>query len=606
MKKISLSHWKSPFISCIDCINIYKILGIFILCFFLISKADIYAQPYSLGTAPTVDGATIKTCSSSFYDSGGLGASYAANQNITVTFTSSTPGSQINFLFNSINIGNGDTLRIYNGTSTSSQLLYVFLPGTNLSNLNVNSYVFGSLTFVFKSNGSGQAAGWNADISCLSGCSNSFPMCQGSSINWMESGVGTGTGTLKICNLPQNTTNFPFDLVRDQNGVYTFYSGSWDPTIVNGTYTETNIPAGRNAYAVQVYDQVYNTICSDKFTIDFGCPSINIKNVKVSNCYLSGNVSKYTVCTEIEWTGARLGDSIIVNIGGILKTIKTDIFLSYLGPHDTENNGPPYTDALIQTHLVSSQEICIEVNANASGTISAAFAVAGLNDTDSYSTGVACPVITCSGTMLGGTVFEDYNADGVKQVGEYIGVPNITVYAFGADGTTYGPYITDGNGNYTASIPTSNYPIRVEFSNIPAEFGGGFSTLNGTDGRTTVQFIASPDCKVDLGVTSNSSYSQTSPYIIIPIYKNGDPLLNGTSKTSPALLAFPQTNTGDPGINTFAITADKVGSLWAQSYNRKTKKLFSAAFLRRHVGLGPGGYDAIYITNIANISSPSA
>ena len=51
-----------------------------------------------------------------------------------------------------------------------------------------------------------------------------------------------------------------------------------------------------------------------------------------------------------------------------------------------------------------------------------------------------------------------------------------------------------------------------------------------------MQFIAAADCNVDLGVNNPATFCQSNPIIITPIYKNGDPLLSGTSKTSNALL----------------------------------------------------------------------
>lgn len=56
-----------------------------------------------------------------------------------------------------------------------------------------------------------------------------------------------------------------------------------------------------------------------------------------------------------------------------------------------------------------------------SGNIVASFARAGISDTEPFTTGVACTVVTCNPGQLGGTVFEDFNADGIKQAGEYSG-----------------------------------------------------------------------------------------------------------------------------------------------------------------------------------------
>ena len=47
------------------------------------------------GQTYTMSNATINTCSGTFYDSGGSGGNYMDNQNLTMTFCSSTPGANI-------------------------------------------------------------------------------------------------------------------------------------------------------------------------------------------------------------------------------------------------------------------------------------------------------------------------------------------------------------------------------------------------------------------------------------------------------------------------------------------------------------------------------
>ncbi|MFN8000789.1 MAG: hypothetical protein U0X75_07215 [Acidobacteriota bacterium] len=45
-------------------------------------------------------------------------------------------------------------------------------------------------------------------------------------------------------------------------------------------------------------------------------------------------------------------------------------------------------------------------------------------------------------------------------------------------------------------------------------------------------------------------------------------------------------------------TARQVGSVWGVAYNKFTKKVFTSAMLRRHVGLGPQGLGGMYVTDM--------
>ena len=608
MKKINLSDSRSSVISYFLCINNCKISSILVLLLLLISTSNIYSQTtYTFGTSPAIDGATISTCAATIYDSGGSGSQYANNENIKVTFCSMTPGQQIKFILSGINIASGDTLRVYNGKNTSYPLLMLYTNTGTIATDTINSYSTGCLTMWFKSNASGVANGWAAAVSCIAGCSNSYEVCKGVSVNWMETSPGSGIGTLNFANLPSTSVEF-FVFKKDFNGVLADYYASWDGGIVRNSHKIYGVPVGRTLFDFESYlVSDGSRTCLDLRQFDFGCCTMNISDVKVSDCFLKSGVSKATVCAQVSWFGAPLRDSINVTIGGITKYINTSTLQKlYLGPHDHDYDGnTAYVPGYVDMQFVSSQEICVEVNAGTTGAVSSSFVQAGCSATSSYTAPAPCPITSCTAGMLGGIVFEDFNADGIKQAGEYVGIAGVTVTVFNNAGVALAPVITNSSGRYVISVLASAYPIRVEFSGIPAIYGGGYSTINGTDGRTSVQFIAAADCNVDLGVNDPATFCQSNPIIITPIYKNGDPLLSGTSKTSNALLGFPQTNTGNPGTNTFAIQADKVGSLWGQAYNRKTKRLYSAAFLRRHVGLGPGGYDAIYITNLTTLTAPS-
>lgn len=123
------------------------------------------AQNYSMSNG------TITTCSGTFLDNGGLGL-YGNNQNITQTFSPSTPGRVIQIAFTTFQTQMGfDVLCIYDGPTTASPFLGCYSGTGTLNGRTFKStHPSGSLTFVFTSNGSQQNNGWSATISCQLAC----------------------------------------------------------------------------------------------------------------------------------------------------------------------------------------------------------------------------------------------------------------------------------------------------------------------------------------------------------------------------------------------------------------------------------------------------
>jgi len=64
---------------------------------FLVVSIGLNAQNYNMSTG------TVNTCSGTFYDSGGNGGTYAANELYTYTICPSTPGAKVVLNFSSFN-----------------------------------------------------------------------------------------------------------------------------------------------------------------------------------------------------------------------------------------------------------------------------------------------------------------------------------------------------------------------------------------------------------------------------------------------------------------------------------------------------------------------
>lgn len=131
-------------------------------------------------TLINLDAATHNTtqngCSFWFYDDGTESGDYTSGQNRWITFAStSATSTHISISFSSFDIHTGDTLFIYDGPNTSSPLIGAYNnsnPLTGAASMIQSSVTnaSGDLTIQFKSNGSINADGWVAAISCIPQC----------------------------------------------------------------------------------------------------------------------------------------------------------------------------------------------------------------------------------------------------------------------------------------------------------------------------------------------------------------------------------------------------------------------------------------------------
>jgi len=92
-------------------------------------------------------------------------------------------------------------------------------------------------------------------------------------------------------------------------------------------------------------------------------------------------------------------------------------------------------------------------------------------------------------TQIGGTVFEDWNFDGIMNQSDTVGVQGIEVIAYDCNNNAISTTYTDANGNYRFDGLIANQDYRIEFS-LPASIDNWANpTPAGTDNGTTVQFL---------------------------------------------------------------------------------------------------------------------
>ena len=244
-----------------------------LIAFLIFLSSNLKSQNYDIVSS---NGQTVTACTGYFLENG-TGGNYAANQNLTVTFTSNNPlNTHISVSFITFDIDPSDTLFVYDGSTITSPLIGKFnnnnalSAGQNMVQASLNNNL-GSLTFKFKSNASIQGAGWNSAIICTKPCqkiiaaldtilttphpndSNYVDICLGASITFKANAL-----------FPQNDSVY-----HQSNASSKFFWDFGDGTIDSGQVVTKNYTVRRG------YDIMLKIIDS------LGCRSINAVGTRV-------------------------------------------------------------------------------------------------------------------------------------------------------------------------------------------------------------------------------------------------------------------------------------------------------------------------------------
>lgn len=209
-----------------------------------------FAQTYNMPAGTS----SVTTCSGTFYDSGGSGGSYSNSETRTFTICPATAGMSVQVTFTSFNTESGwDYLYIYNGSNTGAPLIGTYSgttsPGT------ITSTAGGCLTFRFTSDGSVTAAGWSANIACVTPPPPSITMANGSistcAASFFDSGGNAGnygnsqTLVYTICpGTPGSRVQANFTSFMTESGFdyLQIYDGNTVGAPTLGTYTGATGP----------------------------------------------------------------------------------------------------------------------------------------------------------------------------------------------------------------------------------------------------------------------------------------------------------------------------------------------------------------------------
>lgn len=197
-----------------------------------------------------------------------------------------------------------------------------------------------------------------------------------------------------------------------------------------------------------------------------------------------------------------------------------------------------------------------------------------------------------------GTVFRDLNHDGVNDAAEP-GWPGVTVTAQAPDGSILNAS-TGSDGSYSIAGTDDAATYRVTFGWAEQWLSAG---PVGPDSGSSTQFV-SGGAIAGFSVATAGDYCVSSDDALgyaTTCFTNGDPLTAGSVYAgNDAIISAPGTSSGAAGSGGTPdhpdILADNavLGSTYGLAWQASSGRLFSAAFLKRHVGLGLGGIDAIY------------
>jgi hypothetical protein len=308
----------------------------------------------------------------------------------------------------------------------------------------------------------------------------------------------------------------------------------------------------------------------------------------------------------------NLYDGTGLNADDLVSSTVTDADGYYL--FTRENDGEDYQVQFVlpsgYTFTTQDAVVTDTIDSDAD-TSSGATAVFTLSAEDTTQDGGLIAPTTCDtgSNDIGGTIYRDYNADGRQASGEraYTGLV-ITAYDSSNPVAVLATTVSrPDNGLFVFPGLAASAPVRLEFTNLATglEFGA-----SGTGSDTGVQFINAATCEADLSLNEPQDYCQNAPDLVSTCYVAGDPL--DTSGGSPgsragdydATISFSYHNSiGKAGDASFVMPthlADtkEVGSVWGLAYDKEREIIYQAAFLKRHVGLGPSGLSGIYATSL--------
>ncbi|MEM7532186.1 MAG: SdrD B-like domain-containing protein [Chloroflexota bacterium] len=212
----------------------------------------------------------------------------------------------------------------------------------------------------------------------------------------------------------------------------------------------------------------------------------------------------------------------------------------------------------------------------------------------------AAPATTCvGGDDLGGLVWQDSNADGIRNAGTELGFDGtnngpIIVTAYDQNGQVGTPVTVDTDGTYFfddifSGRSGDDAHIRLEFSGLPSSM---VDSIHGSNSGTTVQHHSAATCAADLGVLDTSVSTSSCPTGIL--LNNGELVATCSADTDadyvmglfdPSGLTFNSATQSPPEFHHADWTVGNLGNIYFTEFN-SDGHIYAAAslFTRVHRG----------------------
>lgn len=442
-------------------------------------------------------GSSVTTCAANFYDPGGPNANYPSNNaNIVQTIYPSQAGAQLRVTFNSYDLEtNFDYLHIYNGTSTAAPLLATLNGVSNTPLTLIANNPSGALTFNFTTDVSVLRPGWNATLSCLGVSFTAAPLNGGpemlftattsqavAAYNWTFGDGNVGSTGPTITHDYAIGGSYPVCLTvtTDQGCTFQACSTIYVPctnfaqlsTSVDGNQVQLIVPEidPNFFYSVQLFGsngaQQWQQLTSDTTTISLNAPGTYEACLYVDGPCFDSTCTSVTISAE----GANTVSGWVwddENGNGVFDQGELPIPQAYVqicADGDTSNCQWAITDingfysflvfdGEYTVHAWTWNQLMVQTLPTGAGnysiTLSGGAGQGNLNfGFDEQS------------AVISGTVYQDYNGNGIQDAGEP-GLPNKWIVISGG----FGVY-TNAQGFYTTSVSTG--AVVVSLNQVPS------------------------------------------------------------------------------------------------------------------------------------------
>ena len=210
--------------------------------------------------------------------------------------------------------------------------------------------------------------------------------------------------------------------------------------------------------------------------------------------------------------------------------------------------------------------------------------------------------------QISGTVFRDFNANGVKDNSatfNEVGAGGVTVKAYNAAGTQVGSVTSAADGSY--SFTGLTLPVRLEFIPVLVQ---DYDGSNGAQSSTSVQFYSTGTTNANFGLNYPANYCQDNPLLVTPTHKNARPSGDGTAQfPNQAFIKYPYSSTGQTPNHTLIAYTYQIGTTWGVAYNKSNGDIYTSAFIKRHASMvdndGDGKEDIGAIYKLDATGNPS-